>query len=442
VFVLIYLALFVLIRYTIYIQNVPALLCAMIACAVWYAVYVVAIRGNRKRHIPLWVAAGAGLGVRLLFFGTDPVILSEDVYRYIWDGKVQYHGCNPFVHAPDDSRLSTLRHHSPVYHAMKYHECTTIYPAVAQLTFLAAYALGAEALWGLRVVYLLFELIMGVLLVRMFRRRDALILYALCPLVIIETYVGMHIDTIGMILCMAAWGLALKRRWFGALAVLALSVHVKYISLVCAPVLIMAAWQYYHEKNETAVNAGSLGRGMVRTAMPLTAWFFGIVALLFLPYASAGLRLFTQLGTYCTHWEFNSSFFSLAYAVFDYRARIIMPLITIAGVLVIALQRKIDLSGKMHLALFAFLLCTHTVYPWYVLWLVPGMVLKPKASELFFITAVIVSYEVLIGYSHSGIWQQRPYIRCIQYVPLTILLAIDILKGRFVYGDTHVHGLH
>ncbi len=384
------------------------------------------------RHV-VWVI-GFGLLLRLLFFGSDPTILSEDVYRYLWDGKVQYYGHNPFVCTPDSPQCESMRAGSIVYDNMKYTDCSTIYPALAQMVFLAAYGMSGESLWGLRLIYLLAEILLLVFVFMVMRHRIKyrwISLYALCPLLIIEAYLGMHIDIIGMVVCIPSLWLAQKRRWYAALAVLVCSIHVKYISGVLLPVFVITAW-----RERFSVTYGRplvrAGKSFVCTAMPMTITALMLATMLFLPYITAGTKLFEQLGTYCAHWEFNSSIFSLAYALFDVRARILMPVITVLGCCYIALRNDMDMINKAEVAFILFLLCTHTVYPWYALWLVPFFCIRPKSSVLFFITAFFISYEVLLEYKKCGVWEQKMIIRLFQYVPFCILLLRDMVKGAFI----------
>ena len=98
-----------------------------------------------------WVARGAGprvlglaLGAALLFrvvMALGSPALSDDVYRYVWDGRVQLHGIHPYLHAPADPALESLRDSD--WERINHPELETIYPPLAQVLFAGLAALGA-----------------------------------------------------------------------------------------------------------------------------------------------------------------------------------------------------------------------------------------------------------------------------------------------------------
>jgi len=96
------------------------------------------------------------LVVRLSFISGSP-IGSEDAYRYVWDGKVQANGINPYLYTARDARLDFL--HSPLLPAaMNHGDLKTIYFPLSQWIFYSCYQLSGEALWGYKAVLLIAEI--------------------------------------------------------------------------------------------------------------------------------------------------------------------------------------------------------------------------------------------------------------------------------------------
>ena len=109
----------------------------------------------------------------------DTLIGSDDTYRYLWDGRVQAHGFNPFAHAPEAPELAHLREqrfHPNIYRP----DMRTVYPGLAQIWFLAGYSLHPSGFVGWRMVLLIHELAAAWLLFVMLRERGHPPLRAIC----------------------------------------------------------------------------------------------------------------------------------------------------------------------------------------------------------------------------------------------------------------------
>src|SRR5260370_42703697 len=101
------------------------------------------MRGAGGRRVLALVLATAVLLRRGAL--SAPVFLSDDINRYIWDGRVQAHGINPYRYVPNDPHLATLRD-DVFWHINRGNYAPTIYPPVAQMLFLMATRLRETAL--------------------------------------------------------------------------------------------------------------------------------------------------------------------------------------------------------------------------------------------------------------------------------------------------------
>ena len=105
--------------------------------------------------IPLFIII-MGIIFRITLIPAVPTT-SPDVYRYLWEGKVTFHGINPYQVPPGSPLLN--QYHSDIWAKIGFKDMTTIYPPFAQLAFIVGHILSGDSVWGLKVVFLVCELI-------------------------------------------------------------------------------------------------------------------------------------------------------------------------------------------------------------------------------------------------------------------------------------------
>ena len=172
----------------------------------------------------------------LVVFG--PPILSTDVYRYVWDGRVQAAGFNPYAFVPADETLRSLRDAAIYPNINRADYAVTAYPPVAQIFFLAVTRL-TETLAGMRLAMVACEIaIVAVLidLLRRIRRPVTLVVaWAWHPLAIWEIANNGHADALMVALLMiGVWLLVCSRKMAGVVAV-AMAALVKPYAVVALP---------------------------------------------------------------------------------------------------------------------------------------------------------------------------------------------------------------
>lgn len=127
-----------------------------------------------------------------------PPNLSHDSWRYLWDARVTLHGYSPYVYAPGDPRLSFLRDF--IYDNSRFRSAPTIYPPGAQAIYLLSYLLAPSSLFFFKGILVLCELATCVVLARLLIRKGLdparSILYAWCPLPIVEFAIQGHLDAL------------------------------------------------------------------------------------------------------------------------------------------------------------------------------------------------------------------------------------------------------
>lgn len=313
---------------------------------------------------------GLGLLLRLVLLGTFPG-LSDDIYRFVWDGRLWLQGYNPFDQLP--AHYMQAGNEAPgltpaLYDQLNSPGYYTIYPPVAQLTFALSSWIVPGNIYGsalsLRSFLFLCELGSLILIWRLLHHFDLPVkrglIYALNPLIIIEITGNLHYEgAMIFFLLLSLWLLA-HSRWTASAIALALSVASKLLPLMFFPLLIRR-----------------LGWRRSYWYFPLTGF---AILLLFLPLVSATfIENFSQsLDLYFRKFEFNGSLYYLlrwiGFQIVGYNLIAtfgpILAMITFTGILSIAwLEKRPDwrnLPEKMLFAISLYLLLTTTIHPWYV----------------------------------------------------------------------------
>ncbi|MFH1571025.1 MAG: hypothetical protein ABIL09_23735 [Gemmatimonadota bacterium] len=349
---------------------------------------------------------------------TSPPTLSDDLYRYLWDGRVQWAGINPFRHPPEAPELAPLR--DRWYPGINHKDVPTIYPPAAQLFFLAATGVAAHPV-SVKAGLVLCEAALAAALWGLLRRRGLdprrLLLYAWNPLAVGGGAGRGHRDPLALALLFASlyWLAAGARR--AAAAALGGAVLAKLVPLLAVPVL----WR-------------DLGRG--GTAAPAAArrdlrWAAVVIAAGYGLYAAAGAGLFGGLRAYALRWRANDSLYGAVEAalrlagpaaVAPYRARwACAALLLLAGAWI--LWRLRDPVQAVFALVGTYLLLTPTLHPWYVLWALPFLPLFPSPAWTLLSGLVFLAYAVLGGYRSTGVWQEPAWVRWAEYGPFYLVLA-------------------
>jgi alpha-1,6-mannosyltransferase len=376
------------------------------------AAYLWMCRETLRTGLPdgmVWVTLGLGILIRLSFFSSDPVG-SDDVYRYVWDGKVQAAGINPYRCAPNDSALADL-HSSLLPGAVNHPDMKTVYFPFSQWLFLLAYRIAGESLWGLKAMLLAAEAatMAGILLLLSHLKlpRRLVLLYALCPLPILAFALDAHVDGFGLPLLIFGLLYHLRGRPAIGLLLLGLSMSVKPVALVVLPVLFFQA-----------------RTGADRTRIALLP--LAVALLPFLPYALE-INPVESLSTFAWHWLFNGAFFELvrSFTQDNQHARLICG--AALGVSLVLLQfTRHDLLRKAALSVSLLLLFSPVVHPWYVTWLVVLLPVVPLRSGMVYAASVSLAIITLVEYRLTGAWEQHPIILVLEYAPVVALFLPEV----------------
>jgi len=201
--------------------------------------------------IALVVIVFVAIAMRLIVLSDDP-ILSTDIYRYIWDGRVQTAGINPYRYVPADPALAQLRDALVYPNINRADYATTIYPPVAQLFFFAVTRI-AETVTAMRLAMIGCETVTLIVLADLLRRLDKpltlAVAYAWHPLAVWEVANNGHVDALMVVLVMLGAWLLVRHRRIAAGVFVALGALAKPYAIVALP----ACWRPWDWRMPVAV---------------------------------------------------------------------------------------------------------------------------------------------------------------------------------------------
>ncbi len=204
-------------------------------------------------QIGMIIIFGLAVVMRLLVVDEQPY-LSTDIYRYVWDGRVQAAGINPYRYVPADPILAALRDAAIFPNINRAEYAVTAYPPVAQMFFLLATRV-SESILAMRLAMVGCEIVIIAVIIDLLRQlrlpTTAVVAWAWHPLSIWEIANNGHSDALMVALLMiGVWLLLRHRALFGAIAV-TLAALVKPYALVVLP----AFWRPWDWRVPTAVIA-------------------------------------------------------------------------------------------------------------------------------------------------------------------------------------------
>ncbi len=208
-----------------------------VASAVYLLAVLVALRG-RSFRFALPIVLAVAVGMRLIVLFADP-FLSTDVYRYLWDGRVQVAGIDPYRYVPADPALRSLRE-DLIYPNISRPDAGTPYPPAAQLVFQAVTRVSQSVL-AMKLAMVAFEALACWAMVRLLALarlpRERVLIYAWNPGVVWSFADNGHVDAIAIGMLAVALLLRAVRRdtWVGV--ALGTAVLVKFLPAAMAPAL-------------------------------------------------------------------------------------------------------------------------------------------------------------------------------------------------------------
>jgi hypothetical protein len=332
-----------------------------------------------------------------------PPVLSDDVYRYVWEGRIQLHGGNPYAweDRPEGVRWTFLR--DSVWDGVSHKFMSALYPPAWQLAARAV-AAGHDSVLAMKAFLVACEIAALALLALVLRRRGLpparLLVFAWSPLALLEIAGSGHNDGFAILLLVGAL-LALETgRPLVSAALGAVAFQAKLL-----PGFVVAAWarrfRWWHVIAAIAVAAA-----------------------LVVPYAAAGSGLWHSATRYARYWRFNETLYALLRAAFGQDGAAIASAVLVAALALALAWRRAETATAGLAVVAASLLLAANVLPWYALWLLPFLVLRDSAPALLFTGTVALAYLAYPEWRSGESWHVSWGVRALEYGPCVVVAVL------------------
>ncbi len=384
------------------------------------ALYLVCARlvwpGGLSRRMLVGVLLVAAL-MRIAVLSQPPT-LSDDIYRYIWDGRVQAAGINPYRYVPVDPHLAPLRDAVIFPNINRSTYAHTIYPPLAEAMFFVVTRVSERIIW-VKTAMVLIEAAGIVFLIRLLRLKamppERILLYAWHPLAVWEFAGNGHLDAaLVALVALALWAHARKAVGLTGVA-LGCAALVKFFPVVILPALYRR-WDW---------------------RLPGAA--LATLILGYVPYLSVGLGVFGFLGGYVAEEGLASGrgfyLWTLLRRAAPWLGTSDLPYVVFAFGLLASLALYVVLSrdgGDDDIAwaailAFSFLVLLSPHYPWYFCWAITFLCFVPRLSVQYLTVASVLLYLLKGGPDLSGPWL---LVETIMYGPFALLVLLEFSRPR------------
>jgi len=387
---------------------------AFVQSAIYLLAAWIVIRG-RSSNSTLLIAIAFAIVFRLSILFAPPY-LSDDIYRYVWDGRVQAAGINPYRYIPAAPELAHLRDDAIYPKINRKDWAHTIYPPVAQAVFFLTTRISESVTW-MKATMLLFELVtfwaVAQLLALLGRPRQLLLMYAWHPLVVWEFAGSGHVDAISIAFIALAFLAWQRKSDLGAGFTLACATLVKLFPVVLVPtVLKRDRWRI------ASVFAATIIIGYLAYLSVGPTAVFGS-----LPGYTQERGLFTGQQFYALSLahKLGMELPSLAYLI---AAMLVMSAI---GLWVLLKGRREDYLKH------ALVLATATTalfaphFSWYFCWLALFLCFTPRLSIFYLTIASFLLYATWLGDSPEEMFA----INSLIYLPALLIGIVEFFWPRF-----------
>jgi alpha-1,6-mannosyltransferase len=413
-----------------------------------FAVYFWVMRFflNDKGLFPKLILLGVFLRICLLFNIPN---LSDDFYRFLWDGRLTMQGIHPFLHQPAyflEHSLTAAGVTPDFVQKLNSIHYFTVYPPLCQALFsIVAWIFPTDEYWGvfllklflltceIGTIYFLYK----VALKHLKNAPNAALIYALNPLAIIEIVGNVHFEGAMLFFMVAGLWYFLENKLKTAALLLSFSITFKLLPLLFLPILVVYLFQ-----NKTDFDGNTLSKPLNIAKWQRIIPFLSVLGislfLQFIPFYNLEViqNMGKSLDLYFQKFEFNASVYYLLRTVgFWYKGYNIgyllapfLGVLTFSSVLILSFWKTAKTPKKLiERLLFAsviYLLFSSTVHPWYVL--VPMLL----GSLTRFRFVMIWSGMAILSYSHyaNGVFLEQYWWIVLEYL---------VVLGWFVYENTN-----
>jgi hypothetical protein len=421
--------------------------------------YGIAVLRLERDNLPLKFVWSFAIVFQLILLFSSPT-LSDDVYRYIWDGHLLNKGVNPYALPVNSSQLDV--HNTPLRALVNHDWMASPYLPSSQLVFALVARLAPQSALSFQITAVIFNLLTGWIVINLLGLlrlpRQRVLIYLWNPLILVEFAHSAHMDALMLFLMMTTFwlivrssrqigGTAEQAFLYGSVLVLAAATLTKSLPLLLVPIFYRR-W-------------GWKGMGLYLGITLGTLSFFAASAGWGLAGPLDGTGIFGAIRIYLQYWNYNSGIYHWLEVLFSgYKTPgavpveivgenpILLARATTMGLLGLAVLASgwlawrtktddLDLLRLSIIPLGAYLLLTSTLHPWYMTLVIPFLpFLTPREGEaisyrafiwpwIYFSIAVAFSY---LTYLDPDNLREYAWVRLVEYIPLYLLLGWAILQ--------------
>ncbi|QNK76477.1 mannosyltransferase [Winogradskyella sp. PAMC22761] len=379
--------------------------------------------------------------LRLIFIFSTPN-LSQDFYRFIWDGRMIFEGFNPYLYTPDsfiNNGIFPIKQAQELYNGMGELSSShyTNYPPINQLCFTIAALFSSHSILGsiisMRLIIIAADigtLYFGKkLLERLKLPSNRIFWYILNPFIIIELTGNLHFEGVMVFFLIWAFYLLYSDKWKWAAVIFACSISVKLIPLMLLPLF----FKFFRTTKTSQI------------CYPKLITFYAIIGitilLLFLPFFSMEFvnNYSKTVGLWFGNFEFNASIYyllrAIGYSITGYNEIAIigkiLPIISVFIIFGFSLFKQNNslpkLITSMLLVFTCYLFLSTTVHPWYIATLVIFCVFTNYKFPLVWSFVIILSY---LAYSNTSNTENLWIIGLEYLIVFSVFIWEVVLKKR------------
>ncbi len=387
-----------------------------------------------------WFLAGMALVFRMIFITSLPN-LSQDFYRFIWDGQMITEGWNPYLYLPKNlitTSSAPMEQANQLYQGMGALSGNnfTNYPPLSQLIYVFATFLGGKSIIGsvitMRLVIIAADfgtLYFGQKLLKKLNLPvHRVFWYILNPFIIIELTGNLHFE--GVMIFFLVWSLYLlhQKRWIWSAVLMGFSVAVKLLPLLLLPLL----FKYFKRENSTITGIGKL--------LLYSSIVTGITFFTFTPFLSSTLisNFSASIALWFQKFEFNASIYYLirwlgfqikGYNIIETVGKI-LPIVFLLIITALSFFRKNNnfqnLITTMLIGVSAYFFLSTTIHPWY---LATPLILSVFTTYRF---VLVWSFFVFLSYSaySNNEFRENVWLIALEYSIVFAILGKELFKNE------------
>jgi GT2 family glycosyltransferase len=352
---------------------------------------------------------GISIVCRIVLIPHEP---SDDVNRYLWEGKLIHEKISPYRFAPDDSTLLHLTKDDPFHASINHPDLPAAYPPFILYIF-SLVGLILYSPYSIKLIIIIFDMGTVFLLLRLLQQRSLdlrwSLLYALNPVVLYAFSAHAHFDAIQNFFIVGSLLWFEKKSWLLMFVFAGLAVQSKYVAVVIIPFLV--------------------NRNNYKFAV--LALITAIVPFLFVPDTGVN-DFFFSLQKFGEEYAFNGPIHGLFRAAFGeiqpatMICKVLLGLLLIFGIVYFhpgANRRfKNDPISGILFSIGSVLLLMPTVHFWYITWIIPLLPFRPSRAWLLLCASVSFYFVSTGNFYQTGVWDLPVWAQCVEWVPFFILL--------------------